>query len=83
MSLQQWYDAGMQYLYIYLRVFVCLFSVNAKTTVRIGTNRSGITKNDTESVLRGLKLVFPFFSFAADRHFYLLPSTSSSCPDSF
>ena len=30
--------------------------VNAKTTARIDAKRSGITKNDTESVLRGLKL---------------------------
>ena len=61
-------------------LFVCLFAVNAKTTARIHTKRSGITKNDPESVLCVLKspvLVFlgryrdiSGFSFAADRHFY-------------
>ena len=60
--------------------FVCLFAVNAKTTARIDAKRSGITKNDPESVLCVLKspvLVFlgryrdiSGFSFAADRHFY-------------
>ena len=64
-------------------LFVCLFAVNAKTTERIDAKRSGITKNDPESVLRGLKsLVFVFsgrycdisgFSFAADCHFTYLP----------
>ena len=34
---------------------VCLFGVNAKTTARIDANCPGITKNDTESVLCGLK----------------------------
>ena len=29
---------------------------NAKTTERIDTKRSGITKNNTENVLQGLKL---------------------------
>ena len=71
------------YIYIYLRVFVCLFVVNGKTTARIDAKRSGITKNDTESVLRGLKppvLVFlgryrdiSGFSFTTDCHFYLYP----------
>ena len=64
-----------------VRLFVCLFAVNAKTTARIDAKRSGITKNDPESVLCVLKspvLVFlgryrdiSGFSFAADRHFYL------------
>ena len=76
------------YIYIYIsiyiiesvRLFVCLFAVNAKTTARIDAKRSGITKNDPESVLCVLKspvLVFlgryrdiSGFSFAADRHFY-------------
>ena len=62
-------------------LFVCLFAVNAKTTARIDAKRSGITKNDLESVLCVLKspvLVFlgryrdiSVFSFAANRHFYL------------
>ena len=66
-----------------LRVFVCLFAVNAKTTARIDPKHSGITKNDPESVLCVLKspvLVFlgryrdiPGFSFAANRHFYVSP----------
>ena len=73
------------YLSIYViesvRLFVCLFAVNAKTTARIDAKRSGITKNDPESVLCVLKLpVLVFlgryrdifgFSFVADRHFYL------------
>ena len=63
-----------------VRLFVCLFAVNAKTTARIAAKRSRITKNDPESVLCVLKspvLVFlgryrdiSGFSFAADRHFY-------------
>ena len=63
-------------------LFVCLFAVNAKTTARIDAKRSGITKNDPESVLCCLKspvLVFlgryrtiSGFSFAADRHFLLI-----------
>ena len=36
-------------------MFVCLFAVNAKTMERIDAKRSGITKNDPESVLQGLK----------------------------
>ena len=36
---------------IYMRVFVCLFAVNAKATAQIDAKRSGITKNDPESVL--------------------------------
>ena len=65
---------------LFVRLFVCLFAVNAKTTARIDAKRSGITKNDPESVLCVLKspvLVFlgryrdiSGFSFAADRHFY-------------
>ena len=74
------------YIYIYIYIiesvclFVCLFAVNAKTTARIDAKRSGITKNDPESVLCVLKspvLVFlgryrdiSGFSFAVDRHFY-------------
>ena len=64
-------------------MFVCLFAVNAKTTARIDAKRSGITKNDTESVLCWLKLpVLVFleryrdisgFSFADDCHFYFSP----------
>ena len=60
---------------------VCLFAVNAKTTARIYAQRSGITKNDTESVLCVLKSPISVFlgryrdisgfSFVADRHFYL------------
>ena len=38
------------YLSIYIiesvRLFVCLFAVNTKTTARIDAKRSGITKND-------------------------------------
>ena len=66
---------------MFVCLFVCLFAVNAKTTARIDAKRSGITKNDPESVLCVLKspvLVFlgryrdiSGFSFAADRHFYL------------
>ena len=64
-----------------VRLFVCLFAVNAKTTARIDAKRSRITKDDPESVLCVLKspvLVFlgryrdiSGFLFAADRHFYL------------
>ena len=36
-------------------MFVCLFAVNAKTTERIDSKRSRITKNYPESVLCGLK----------------------------
>ena len=71
-------------------MFVCLFAVNAKTTERINAKCSGITKNDPESVLQGLKLPVlvllgryrdsPGFPFATDRHFYLSP-TSGSCLD--
>ena len=52
--------------------------LDAKTTERIDTKRSGITKNDTESVLRGLKLPvlvlsrrycdISGFSIVADHH---------------
>ena len=73
-------------------LFVCLFAVNVKTTARVDAKRSGITKNDPESVLRGLKSPFLVlsgryhdnsgFSFAADGHSYL-PSSSGSCLDSF
>ena len=66
---------------MFVCLFVCLFAVNAKTTARIDAKRSGITKNDPESVLCVLKspvLVFlgryrdiSGFSFAADRHFLL------------
>ena len=38
-----------------VRLFVCLFAVNAKTTARIDAKRSVITKNDPESVLCMLK----------------------------
>ena len=74
--------ASMLVIYIIesVRLFVCLFAVNAKTTAWIDAKRSGITKNDPESVLCVLKspvLVFlgkyrdiSGFSFAADRHFY-------------
>ena len=71
------------YLSIYVRVFVSLFAVNAKTTARIDVKRSGIMKNDSECVLCGLKssvLVFSEryhdisgFPIAADHHFYLSP----------
>ena len=73
-------------------MFVCLFAVNAKTTEWIAAKRSGITKNDPESVLCGLKSpvlvfleryhdIFGFF-FAADRHFITnLPFTDGSCLD--
>ena len=44
------------HLSIYIIECVCLFVVNAKTTERIDAKRSGITKNDPESVLYGLKL---------------------------
>ena len=64
-------------------MFVCLFAVNGKTTERIDTKCSEITKNESESVLYGLKLpVLVFleryrdisgFSFAADRHVNLSP----------
>ena len=37
-------------------MFVCLFAVNAKTTERIDAKCSGITKNDSVSVLWGLSL---------------------------
>ena len=62
-------------------MFVCLFvcSQNAKTTERIDAKRSGITKNDPESALRGLRspvLVLSGryrdmsgFSFAADHRY--------------
>ena len=59
-----------------------MFTVNAKTTARIDAKRSGITKNDSESVLWGLKLPvlvlsrryrdISGFSIAADRHFLLI-----------
>ena len=68
---------------MFVCLFVCLFAVNAKTTARIDAKRSGITKNDPESVLCCLKspvLLFlgryrdiSGFSFAADRHFLLIP----------
>ena len=65
---------------IYNWEFVCLFTVNAKTTERIDAKRSEITKNDPESVLRRLKSPALVLSgryrkisgfFAANRHFYL------------
>ena len=56
----------------------CLFAVNVKTMARIDAKRSGITKDNSGSVLRGLKspiLVLSGryreisgFSFAADGH---------------
>ena len=67
------------YIFESVCLFVCLFAVNAKTTERIDSKRSGITKNDPESVLYGLKspvLVLSGrydisgFPFAAARHFY-------------
>jgi len=74
-------------------VFVRLFAVNAKTTAQIDAKRSGITKNDLESVLRRLKSpvlvlsvryrdisVFPSQLTAI---FTYLPSTFGSCLDSF
>jgi len=76
-SIYEWYIS----IYIFENVclFVCLFAVNAKTTERIDSKRSGITKNDPESVLYRLKspvLVLSGrydisgFPFAAARHFY-------------
>ena len=72
-------------------LFVCLFAVNAKTTARIDPKCSGMTKNNPESVLCCLKspvLVLSEryrdisgFSFAADRHFTYLSSTSGSYLD--
>ena len=41
---------------------VCLFAVNAKTTEWIDTNCPGITKNNTENVLCGLKSPVLVFS---------------------
>ena len=77
-------EGGMSllvYIIESVRLFVCLFAVNAKSTARIDAKRSGITKNDPESVLCVLKspvLVFlgryrdiSGFSFAADHHFNL------------
>ena len=67
------------YIFENVCLFVCLFAVNAKTTERIDSKRSGITKNDPESVLYRLKspvLVLSGrydisgFPFVADRHFY-------------
>ena len=76
---------------IYLRVFVCLFAVNAKTTEQIDAKRSGITKNNPESVLRGLKSPISVlsgryrdisgFSLAANHHFTYISSTTGSCLD--
>ena len=81
----------INYIFENVCLFVCLFAVNAKTTERIDSKRSGITKNYLESVLCGLKspvLVFlgrygfiSGFSFAADRHFTYFLSTSGSCLD--
>ena len=48
--------------------------VNVKTTARIDAKHSGITKNDPESVLQGLKS--PVLVFC---HFTYLPSTSGFC----
>ena len=40
------------YIYkLYIIESVCLFAVNVKTTARVDSKRSGITKNDPESVL--------------------------------
>ena len=54
------HSPSVNYVSIYIiesvRLFVCLFAVNAKTTARIDAKRSGITKNDPESVLCVLKL---------------------------
>ena len=76
----RWRRAASASIYNWECLFVCLF---AKTMARIDTKRAGITKNDSESVLRRLKstvLVFlgkyrdiSVFSFAAYRHFYLSP----------
>ena len=44
-----------EHISIYIIESVCLFAVNAKTTARIDAKRSGITKNDPESVLCVLK----------------------------
>ena len=85
-------EGGLSLL-VYIIESVCLFAVNAKNTARIDAKRSGITKNDSESVLCVLKspvLVFlgryraiSGFSFAADRHFTYLSSTFGSCVDAF
>ena len=82
----------LQSIYRIQCLFACyLFAVNAKTMKRIDAKRSGITKNNLESVLRGLNspiLVLSGryhdisgFPFAADRHFTYLPFTSGSCLD--
>ena len=71
------------YIYNCECLFVCLFAVNSKTTEQIDAKHSEITKNDPESVLRGVEfgvLVLlgryrdiSGFSFATDRHFSLSP----------
>ena len=74
-------EGGLSLL-VYIIESVCLFVRSKRqTTAQIDAKRSGITKNDPESVLCVLKLpVLVFlrryrdisgFSFAADRHFYL------------
>ena len=69
-----------------LRVFVCLFAVNAKTTARIDAKQSEIIKNNPESVLHGLELpvlgdivTFLFFPLRLTAIFTYLSSTSGSC----
>ena len=62
--------------------------VNAKTTARIDAKRSGIMKNDPESVLHRLKLpvledimTFLVFPSRLTAIFTYLSSTSGSCLD--
>ena len=78
-------------IYIYIIESACLFAVNTKTMARIDAKRSGITKNDPESVLCGLKSpVLAFserycdisgFPSRSTTIFTDLPSTSGSCVD--
>ena len=83
-------EGGLSRLVIIkLRVFVCLFAVNAKTTARVDAKCSGITKNDPESVCElkspvssGLGEISRHFRFVVRGRPPYLTSTSGSCVDS-
>ena len=69
---------GFMFVSIYIIESVYLFAVNAKTTARIDAKRSGITKNNLESVLCRLKSpVLVFLERYRDISVFPLRSTAN------
>ena len=89
MSLQLYLSILYIFECLLVSLFVCLFAVSAKTTERIDGHELRRTIQRVSSVrLKSPVLVLARryrdvsgFSFAADRHFTYLPSTSGSCLD--